>query len=406
MSGGRPDPWRWREQLSRDLRVDPGRMMLPVVEAAGWVLADEVRSPEAIPPLPVSAMDGFAVRRGDLAVGRMTLPVACDIPARPGSVPPLPAGSAARIMTGAPVPAGADVVIPVELTDAAPTGAAPASVAVTLEELPAPGRHIRARGEEVAQDALLAPAGARVGPGLIGLACATGVQALPVRAPARVAIVVTGDELAMGTATSPGAAEGIIRESNAEMLAAAIALDGALPRVLHCGDDPAELQRVLDDAASDAHLVVTTGGIGHGAYDVVKELLGESGRGTSRFEHLALRPGGPQGYGLLRGDVPVVHLPGTPVGALVGFHLFVRQLLATVCFTTARLTSDAGAKRPAARRTGLQVLPGRLSEQEGQVCVEALPGRRLAPYGIADALILFETPGPSVEGRVRILRLT
>ncbi|MGO1284164.1 MAG: molybdopterin-binding protein, partial [Brachybacterium sp.] len=223
---------------------------------------------------------------------------------------------------------------------------------------------------------------------LIGLARTLGIAQVPVRAPLRIAVVVTGDEL---TADDAHQAEGTVRESNGTMLAAALTAAGCEARVLRSGDEPAALAEVLADAEESADLVLTTGGIGHGAYDVVKALLGPRGTGTSCFVHLALRPGGPQGAGRLPGGTPVVHLPGTPVGALVGHHLFVRQLLPGGGSPphAVGLEDPTGLVARSRRREGLVVLAGRLATgPQGAPLVRLLPGRRLAPYGRADALVL------------------
>lgn len=406
MSETRPAPQQWRDLLLREIALPSAVDRVPIEEARGRVLAAEVRSPEAMPAVPIAAMDGFAVRRGDLtAPGRTTLPVSAELPARPGAVPALVPGTAARIMTGAAVPHGADAVIEVEATDADPFGAVPAAVTLTLEELPPVQRHVRAPGEEVARDELLAAAGDRVGPGLVGLARALGMATLPVHRRHRVRVVVTGDELTAeaGSPSSPGS----VRESNGAMLAAALRADGAeaLPP-LHCGDDHAGLRETFARAAADSDLVLTTGGIGHGAFDVVKTLLGEHGAGSSHFAHLALRPGGPQGWGRLDGGVPVVHLPGTPVGALVGYHLFVRPLLtgADAAVRTV-LLGDVSADTAAPRPGAVHAMAGRLRlGEDGREVVDLLPGRRLAPYGRADAIVLRGAPGTE-DGWAPVVRL-
>lgn len=387
MSDHRLSPRKWRELLLREITLPLETEHVPVQQARGRYLSAAVQSPESMPALPIAAMDGFAVRRTDLkAPGSTTLPVSSEIPARPGRVPALVPGTAARIMTGGAVPAGADVVIEVEKTDADPFGTVPAAVTLTLDALPAAGRHVRFPGEEVAEGELLAAAGDLVGPGLVGLARALGVGQLPVRRRPRVTVVVTGDELA-----AEATAIGSVRESNGTMLAAALEVDGAqaLPS-LHSSDDHAQLHETLVRAASVSDLVLTTGGIGHGAFDVVKTLLGEHGSSTSRFEHLALRPGGPQGWGLLDGGVPVVHLPGTPVGALIGYHLFIRPLLVGESAAPCRvLLGDTAADRGQRRPGTVHALPGRLRlAADGREVVDLLPGRRLAPYGRADAIVL------------------
>lgn len=389
MAASPTDPWQWRERLLAEMALAPAVESVPLRRAAGRLLAQSLHSPEDIPSGPVSAMDGFAVRSQELTgQGSTILPVSADLPARPGQVPPLARGTAARIMTGAPMPEGADLVIPVEDTDADPEGRAPARVRIAAEASREPGRHLRSRGEEIGRGDVLAEAGDRIGPGLIGLARTLGIAQVPVRAPLRIAVVVTGDEL---TADDAHQAEGTVRESNGTMLAAALTADGCEARVLRSGDEPAALAEVLADAEESADLVLTTGGIGHGAYDVVKALLGPRGTGTSCFVHLALRPGGPQGAGRLPGGTPVVHLPGTPVGALVGHHLFVRQLLPGGGSPphAVGLEDPTGLVARSRRREGLVVLAGRLATgPQGAPLVRLLPGRRLAPYGRADALVL------------------
>ncbi|GAA1490205.1 molybdopterin molybdotransferase MoeA [Brachybacterium sacelli] len=404
MTVTRVDPWQWRSLLQQEITLPREVPEVPVHEAAGAVLGADVHSPESFPAVAIAAMDGFAVRRADLASGTTTLPVSSEIPAGPGEIAALAPGTAARIMTGAPIPTGADAVIEVEATDADPYGPAPATVALRLQEVPAPRRHVRDVGEEVARGDVLARSGDRVGGGLIGLVRALGLGTLPILRPLRVAVVVTGDELA-----GDDAAPGTVRESNGTMLGAALAGDGVEASALHSGDDHSQLRSTLETAAERSDLVLTTGGIGHGAFDVVKTLLGERGSATSRFEHLALRPGGPQGAGRLPDGTPVIHLPGTPVGALVGYHLFVRPLLPGAEAAPRRIRlGDADPGAGHAHRGGLHVVPGRLGrDADGSERVELLPGCRLAPYGRADAMVLREADeseeGP--DGTVLVLGL-
>ncbi|HEX7351062.1 molybdopterin molybdotransferase MoeA [Brachybacterium sp.] len=398
------DPLLWRTRLQREIRLSPAVLETPLEEAAGAVLGRELRSERESPAVPIAAMDGFAVRRSDLTVGRTVLVVSAELPARPGAVRPHLAGTAARIMTGASVPHGADAVIEVEATDADPFGPPPATVTIDLSALPVEGRHIRGPGEEIPRGRVLASPGDRVGGGLVGLAAMLGMQSLPVLRPLRVAVVVTGDELA-----GPGTTDevpGAVLESNGVMLAAALRADGVAARQFLSGDAPECLREVLDEAAADTDLVLTTGGIGHGAYDVVKILLGERGCGTSSFEHLALRPGGPQGAGHLPDGTPVVHLPGTPVGALVGYHLFVRPLLpgAEAAPHSVQL-GDSSADTSRLRSGTVHAMPGRLRRgADGCELVDLLPGRRLAPYGRADAIVL-RGAGGTRPGMVQVLRL-
>ncbi|MGP9680517.1 molybdopterin molybdotransferase MoeA [Brachybacterium sp. AOP3-A1-3] len=442
MAAPRLDPWQWRDLLLQEIHLPRAVVATPVHEAVGHVLAEGIHSPEDLPAAPIAAMDGFAVRRADLTPGTCTLPVGTEIAARPGTPAVLTPGTAARIMTGAPVPEGADAVIEVEATDTDPFGPTPRTVSFTLDAVPPLRRHIRRPGEEIARGQELARPGDLVGAGLVGLVRALGLRELPIQRPLRVAIVVTGDELTGddptgATANGPtdGASEvpapepGTVRESNGAMLGAALHADGAEARAFHSGDAPEELRSTLEAASEHHDLVLTTGGIGHGAFDVVKALLGERGTGSSRFEHVALRPGGPQGFGHLPDGTPVIHLPGTPVGALVGYHLFVRPLLAgsdaeprrvlrgavdpgdgllasTAASTAASVTASTAAST-ARRADHVQALPGRLRrDADGREVVDLLPGRRLAPYGRADAIVLDGGPdrpvpdGPVPDGKV------
>ncbi|MFC7463341.1 gephyrin-like molybdotransferase Glp [Brachybacterium sp. GCM10030252] len=429
MSADRIDPWRWRASL---IEAAAGRLWpvrtgepIPLAESSGRRLAEPVRAPEDLPAVAESAMDGFAVHASDLADGdAVQLPVIADLPAtatRPGAAEPhVPTGTAARIMTGAPIPAGADSVVEIERTDAEPAGQAPTTVRIAPPEEMRPGRHVRGPGEEVARDCVLAEAGDVVGPGLVGLAATLGLATLTVQPRLRVGVLVTGDEVVDGRHGVPE--PGGIRDSNGLMLAAAVAELGHTARTLRSGDAPAQFQRALEQAAEDSDLVITTGGIGYGAYDVVKATLGPDGRGTSHFAHLALRPGGPQGFGTGPGGVPVIHLPGTPVGALVGFHLFARPVLAGEAgIARARLAAAAEGARPRTSGKGsnrvaraeptartLHALPGRLSQKDGEAWVELLPGRRLMPFARADALVLLELAAGAElpEGdHVRVMRL-
>lgn len=425
---------QWREEVDRALRplaaghpdvahAGPGAAQALArleartrLEALDRVLAEDAIAPSPLPAQAISAMDGFAVRSADLATGpegaELCLPVSADLPARRGQADALAPGTAARIMTGAPLPPGADTVIEVERTDADPHGDLPAQVIITDPRTIAPGRHVRAAGEEIAAGDLLAPVGTRVGPGLIALATTLGLEQLVVRAALRVTVLVTGEEL-VAPADHDGAQDvGAVRESNGTMLAAALARIGAHTRVRRSGDDPTEFTTALEEAAHRSDLVITTGGVGHGAFDVVKAALGASGRRTSRFAHVRMRPGGPQGVGTVataRGSIPVVHLPGTPVGALVGFHVFIRHALdprgARPVQAVAGHGWDAG-RSSRTPRPGSLIEPGLLGRtREGALAVDPVAGRRLAPFGTADCLVILDGGAPSTGDVVTVLAL-
>ena len=292
---------------------------LPLADALGLVLTDDVVAPLSLPGFDNSAMDGYAVLATDVAAaGENTpvrLPVAEDIPAGRTDIPTLAAGTAHRIMTGAPLPAGATAVVPVEATDGA-------TDTVTIRSAPREGQHIRRAGEDVTAGTTVLRAGQVVTPAALGLAAALGLGELTVVPRQRVLVVSTGTELVgPGVPLQPGQ----IYESNGVMLAAAVRDAGAdVAASPMTGDDVDAFRETLRGHAADADLILTTGGVSAGAYEVVKDALG--GSGDVEFVKVAMQPGMPQGAGTLDG-VPVVTLPGNPVSALVSFEVFVRPAL-------------------------------------------------------------------------------
>jgi molybdopterin molybdotransferase len=291
---------------------------LPVPDCLGLVLARGLTSAISLPPFDNSAMDGYAVRAADLAGADrqrpVVLPVAEDIPAGRTDIVPLLPGTVHRIMTGAPMPPGADAVLPVEQTDAG-TGQ------VELYAEVAPGTHLRRTGEDVAAGNVVLTAGTALGPVQLGLAAAVGTESLPVHRRPRVLVLSTGSELvAPGKPLLPGQ----IYESNGIMLAAAVRAVGGEPELLRfVPDDVASFHAALAEPVTTADLVITSGGVSAGAYEVVKDAL--TGQGVT-FYKVAMQPGGPQGAGTYRG-VPVVTLPGNPVSAAISFEIFVRPAL-------------------------------------------------------------------------------
>ena len=292
---------------------------LPLADALGLVLAVDVVAPLSLPGFDNSAMDGYAVLATDVAAaGQDTpvrLPVAEDIPAGRTDIPTLAAGTAHRIMTGAPLPAGATAVVPVEATDGA-------TDTVTIRSAPREGQHVRRAGEDVTAGSTVLRAGQVVTPAALGLAAALGLGELTVVPRQRVLVVSTGTELVgPGVPLQPGQ----IYESNGVMLAAAVRDAGAdVAASPMTGDDVDAFRETLRGHAADADLILTTGGVSAGAYEVVKDALG--GSGDVEFVKVAMQPGMPQGAGTLDG-VPVVTLPGNPVSALVSFEVFVRPAL-------------------------------------------------------------------------------
>jgi molybdopterin molybdotransferase len=290
-------------------------------DAEGRVLSGDVAATVSLPVFDNSAMDGYAVRAVDVAAASseqpVKLPVAEDIPAGRLDLPTLEPGTAHRIMTGAPVPPGATAIVPVEATDG---GMDVVSIHAPVVE----GKHIRRAGEDVMAGSIALRAGQPVTPAVIGLAAALGLHELTVIPPQRVLLVSTGSEL-----VSPGAAlrPGQIYESNSVMLAAAIREARAeVVAIETVSDDVGQFAAVLDRYAAESDLIVTSGGISAGAYEVVKDAFGRTGDRGVEFARVAMQPGMPQGAGRVAGT-SILTLPGNPVSALVCFEVFIRAPL-------------------------------------------------------------------------------
>jgi molybdopterin molybdotransferase len=286
-------------------------------DALGLVLADDVVAPLSLPGFDNSAMDGYAVVAEDIADASeehpVKLPVAEDIPAGRTDALVLVAGTAHRIMTGAPLPTGATAVIPVEATDGA-------TDVVTIRASARPGQHLRRAGEDVTEGTTVLLAGQLLTPAALGLAAALGLGELNVVPRQRVLVMSTGSELvAPGTPLLPGQ----IYESNAVMLAAAVRdAGGEVTTVAMTSDDVDTFRAALQEHAAHADLIITTGGVSAGAYEVVKDSLGEE----VEFVKVAMQPGMPQGAGEVAGT-SIITLPGNPVSALVSFEVFIRAPL-------------------------------------------------------------------------------
>ena len=303
--------------------IAPGRPVeVPIVGADGLVLADDVVAPLSLPVFDNSAMDGYAVLVSDVAAAGpdspVSLPVPEDIPAGRTDRLTLSPGTAHRIMTGAPVPAGAEAVVPVEATDAGVS-------VVEIRSAARPGQHIRGAGEDVTAGTTVLRAGTPISPAALGLLAALGVERVRVIPRPRVLVISTGSELvAPGVPLQPGQ----IYESNAVMLAAAVRDAGAeVAGVATCGDDVGQFRALLDDYAGRGDVVLTSGGVSAGAYEVVKDAF-ESG-GDVEFVKVAMQPGMPQGAGTLADGRAIITLPGNPVSAMVSFEVFIRPALRT-----------------------------------------------------------------------------
>lgn len=328
---------------------------VPLEQAHGLVLAEDVRATVPVPPWTNSAMDGYAVRAADVAGARtapVTLPVAGDVPA--GARPMrLAAGTAQRIMTGAMLPAGADAVVRVEDTDQSP-GALPLPEQVEVRAAVEPGANVRHAGEDVAVGQVVLRAGTALKATAVSAVASVGRSAVRAVPRPRVAVVITGAELADA---GRELAAGTIPDSNGPLLSGLVAEHGVrLTAVIHSADTPSALAEALRAAAADADLVVSSGGVSVGAYDPFAILAAARGQAEGPAGNdidlatakVAMQPGKPQGYGAVRtGDgrrVPVLGLPGNPVSVLVSFTTIVAPALARL--------SGHDAAEPGAPRDG------------------------------------------------------
>jgi molybdopterin molybdotransferase len=351
---------------------------LALADCLGLALAEDLVTPISLPPFDNSAMDGYAVRAADIAGAPVELPVAADIPAGRTDLPVLEPGTAHRIMTGAPIPPGADAVVPVEATDGG-------TELVRILTAAPPGQHLRRTGEDVLAGAAVLRAGTTLKAAQLGLAAAVGAPDLPVRRRPRVLVLSTGSELVEpGKPLLPGQ----IYESNGVMLTAALRAAGAeAEQLAFVPDDVAAFHRALEPRLGGVDLLLTSGGVSAGAYEVVKDALTAYG---VWFGKVAMQPGGPQGAGRY-GGVPVVALPGNPVGAQVAFEMFVRPALRAAMGHTAVLRPTALATltepviSPAGRR---QYLRGHHDPARGLVSQVGGPGSHLlAALAAADCLV-------------------
>lgn len=306
-------------ELLAPLRAAGRTERVALRDALGRGLAHEVTAPVSLPPFANSQMDGFAVNSAAMPDGGAELRVAAPVPA--GAMPaPLEPGWAAPIMTGAMIPAGADAVVPVE--KAVPDGFPdPETDSTVWLPSTASGTFVRSVGSDLAAGEQALASGTFLGPAQLGLLAGLGIDEVTVHKGLTVLLVTTGDEVVEPGQPLPA---GKIYNSNGTLLESAMRQAGlTVVRTRIATDSPGELQALLGSQASSVDLIVTTGGVSMGAYEVVRQVL--EGQGAD-FVHVAMQPGGPQGIGTFEG-VPFLGFPGNPVSCLVSFEMFLRPVL-------------------------------------------------------------------------------
>jgi molybdopterin molybdotransferase len=369
----------------------------PLMEAFGLAAAEDVHASVALPGFDNSAMDGYAVAHADVASASgdspVHLPVVGEIGAGKATLLALSPGTAAKIMTGAPVPVGADSVVPYEWTDRGVAN-------VVISRAPEPGQHVRPKGQDISEGDLLVESGTVLGARQIGLLAAVGRPSVRSRPRPRVVVMSTGSEL-----REPGSSLGhdSLYDGNSFLLAAAARQAGAIAyRVGIVPDDPRTFLGALNDQLVRADLVITSGGVSMGDYDVVKEALAPLG--TVWFGGVAMQPGKPQGFGTVGEDAtPILTLPGNPVSAYVSFEQFalpaIRRLMGRTPYV--RPSADAmithALRSPSGRR---QFARGVLSVVDGRLAVTpvgAQGSHLIGDLAESDALIVVPESVTSVE---------
>ena len=364
------------------LQFDLGTETLPLAEALGRLTATATLSPVDLPLFRNSQMDGFAVHAADVARTPATLPIVGEVAARAAAPAALEPGTAVRIMTGAVLPDGADAVIPVEDTTVS-------EKTVSIDRSRSAGEYVRDRGSDVRAGDLLLPPAQLLSSRHLAVLAAAGIPTVEVMRRVRVAIITTGAEL-----VSPGdpVEPGQVYDANAVALVAAVAQAGALVTFARRVVDEPELLLAALNEASSADLILTSGGISKGDYEVVRELLEPRG---AHIAHLAMQPGGPQATALFEGT-PVICFPGNPVSTQLSFEVFVAPVLREL----AGLPPAAAKSR--ILTVDLRSVPGKRQFLRGRVTpddrVETIsgPGSHLVA-GLAASDVLIVVPEDVTE---------
>jgi molybdenum cofactor synthesis domain-containing protein len=381
---------------------------LPVSEVLGCVTSVPLDAPEAVPPFDNSAVDGFAVRADDVAKVPVQLRVVGTLAAGTAPTIPVGPGEAVRIMTGAPIPPGADAIVMVEDTSID-------GEQVTIGRAVHRGDAVRRVGEDVLSGELVLDRFTPLGAAHLGVLASLGYRRVPVFPRARVGVLSTGDELVDdGSALQPGQ----IRESNRTMLLGALAQANCVPVDLGLARDTrAEITAALERGVLECDAIITSGGVSMGDFDLVKQILGE--RAEMNWMQITIRPAKPFAFGLLPGPVPeqpvpVFGLPGNPVSSLVSFELLARPALrqmmghSQIDRPEVLGIADRGLARRADGKIHFVRVVGRFGP-DGRLHVEstgAQGSHQLASTAAANGLaVLPDGPGVEAGGDVRVMLL-
>ncbi len=387
-----------QEEMLRHFQVLPSEA-IPLHLTLGRTLAEDMRADTDVPPFANSSMDGYAVRADDLdpAATDRVLTVIGEVPAGGVASRAVEPGTAMRIMTGAPLPTGADSVVPFEDTDEGQADSLWAGGKVRIHVVPSTGANVRAAGEDMRAGTVVMSRGTLIGPAAVGVLASIGAAMVPVYRKPRVAIMATGDEL-VDVAETPG--PGQIRNANGYANAAQVMAAGGDVLLLPIArDTEAEVRaRLAEGLAWGADLFLTSGGVSVGDYDVVKQVL--QSMGEMQFLRVRMKPGKPIAFGHI-GQVPLLGLPGNPVSAMVCFELFGRPALLKMQGRRALVrplipvTFDGSIKDRGDRRQYLRVrvtrkdgtFVARLTGEQGSGVLTSMlgaDGLMLVPEGMAE----------------------
>lgn len=392
--------------LAQCLPLHPRAM--PLGEALGCVTSVPLQADEPVPPFANTAVDGYAVRAADTADAPSRLKVVATLAAgMPPPAAPLRAGEAVRIMTGAPIPPGADAIVMVERTAAEDEGAV-----VCIEQQARVGDHIRPAGEDLMPGQEVFPAFTVLQPGHLGVLATLGVRRVPVFPRAKVGVLSTGDELAEG----PGElAPGKIRDSNRHSLLALLRQSGCEAVDLGIARDTEEdIATAIGRGLASCDALLTTGGVSMGQFDYVKAVLDQLSSGGTSWMQVAVKPAKPLSFGVVDGH-PVFGLPGNPVSSMVSFELFARPALRQMMGHRSldRLRVEAVADEPLRRRPDDKVHLVRVIAEygdDGRFHVRSSGGQAsnlLRSMALANALaVLPDGEGVEAGGQVSTMLLT